>query len=726
MLLENWLSTDLQKDIWTHKYQDENETLDEWLDRVSESSVQEKIKQLIINKKFITGGRILANKGLHKKGKKVTYSNCYVIEPPEDNIESIFEAASKLARTYSYGGGCGLDISNLAPYKAKVNNAAKHSSGAVSFMDLYSLVTGLIAQEGRRGALMLSIICTHPDLLDFIDIKKDLSKVTKANISIRVLDAFMEAIKNNQKWELSFTRKSSGETITKTVEARELFKRMAEMNHDYAEPGMLYWDRIEKWTLLSEDEEFEFAGVNPCAEEPLPKGGSCLISSLNLSAYVINPFTDEAEFDYETFAEDVRTVTIYMNDLLDEGLPLHPLKEQRESVRDWRQIGIGIMGLADMFIKLGVRYGSKESLDLSHKIGKVLINKAMQQSALIAKEKGAYPKYKKSVLNSPFFIHNADEETVKLVSEHGLRNSQLLTIAPTGSISTMFGISGGGEPIFMYSYVRNTESLHNESVSYRVYTPIVEEYMLTKGLKDESELPSFFNTAMDLDYKERIEMQAVWQTYIDAAVSSTVNVPNNFTVEEVEDLYMLAWEKGLKGITIFRDGCKRAGILVSEDSVKEDENVQAVELQKVPSVLDGKRHKVKYQSGDKIGKAYIHIYTDKNNVPIEVWVEPTEVTDKDMGDALGRMTTQFLRFGGTGNNVEQAVKHLKAGKTMMSLPFIVGRLLSDTYYGKFTTGEQQEVKKNNTFGLVECPECKKMEFSKGECVCHSCGYSKCN
>lgn len=430
MKLENWLDTDLQKDIWTYKYQDENESLDEWLDRVSESSVQYKIKNLIVNKKFIPGGRICANKGLHKKGKKVTYSNCYVIEPPEDNIESIFEAASKLARTYSFGGGCGLDISKLAPYKAKVNNAAKHSSGAVSFMDLYSLVTGLIAQEGRRGALMLSIICTHPDLLDFIDVKKDLSKVTKANISIRVLDAFMEAIKNNQQWELSFTRKSSGETITKIVEARELFKRMAEMNHDYAEPGMLYWDRIEKWTLLSEDEEFEFAGVNPCAEEPLPKGGSCLISSLNLSAYVINPFTDEAEFDYTTFAEDVKTVTTYMNDLLDEGLPLHPLQEQRDSVRDWRQIGIGFMGLADMFIKMGIRYGSSESLELSHKIGKVLINKAMQQSALIAKEKGAYPKYKKSVLNSPFFIHNADEETVKLVTLYGLRNSQLLTIAP--------------------------------------------------------------------------------------------------------------------------------------------------------------------------------------------------------------------------------------------------------------------------------------------------------
>lgn len=266
MNLENWLQADLQKDIWKYKYRFEEETLEEFFDRVAESSVKDEIKEMMINKKFLAGGRILANKGLQKKGKRVTFSNCYVISPPQDNLESIFDAGKKLARTYSYGGGCGIDISNLAPKDSLVNNAAKNSSGAVSFMDLYSLITGLIAQKGRRGALMISIKDSHPDLLDFIDLKSDLNKVTKANISIRITDKFMESAKNNQEYTLSFTREETGETIEKVVNAREVLNKLAYMNWDYAEPGALFWDRINNWTLLSnavKEGDFEFAGVNP-------------------------------------------------------------------------------------------------------------------------------------------------------------------------------------------------------------------------------------------------------------------------------------------------------------------------------------------------------------------------------------------------------------------------------------------------------------------------------
>lgn len=264
MNVQEWLGKDNQLgiDIWEKKYRYENETFDDWLERVSGGN--KNVKALILDKKFLFGGRILSNRGLDKKGVKTTLSNCYVIAPPEDNIESIFECASKLARTYSYGGGCGVDISGLAPRGAKVSNTAKETSGAVSFMDLYSLVTGLIGQNGRRGALMISLSCEHPDLEEFIEIKSDLNRVTKANISVRITDKFMAAVKNKTPFTLSFTRVETGETITKEIDAYALFHKLCEMNWDYAEPGMLFWDRIENWNLLSADDNFHYAGTNPC------------------------------------------------------------------------------------------------------------------------------------------------------------------------------------------------------------------------------------------------------------------------------------------------------------------------------------------------------------------------------------------------------------------------------------------------------------------------------
>ena len=336
MRIEDWLGSDNQLgiDIWKRKYRNGNESFEEWLDRVSNKS--EPIKRLIREKKFLFGGRILANRGLNREDAKVTYSNCYVVEAPEDNLESIFECAKKLARTYSYGGGCGTDLSKLSPRGSKVRNAAKESSGAVSFMDLYSLVTGLISQNGRRGALMLSMDCSHPDIEEFIDIKKDLNKVTKANISVRVTDAFMEAVVNDEDWKLEFKREETGEVISKTVKARDLMKKLAYNNWDMGEPGILFWDRISNWSLLSDYSKFDYAGVNPCAEEPLPAGGSCLLGSMNLAEYV----TPDGKFDSPAFSDDVWLVTQAMNDVLDEGLELHPLQEQRDSVRDWRQIGL--------------------------------------------------------------------------------------------------------------------------------------------------------------------------------------------------------------------------------------------------------------------------------------------------------------------------------------------------------------------------------------------------
>lgn len=573
MTVKEWLGEENQLgiDIWTKKYAAEGEDFDSWITRVSGGNKE--IAQYMKEKKFLFGGRILSNRGLDKLGRKVTYSNCYVIEPPKDEIESIFDCAKKLARTYSYGGGCGVDISQLSPKGAKINNAAKETSGAVSFMELYSLVTALIGQNGRRGALMISMDCSHPDILEFIELKTDLEKVTKANVSVRIYKDFMEAVKKGTDYILSYEREATGEVIKKRVPARALFKKITDTSWDYAEPGVLFWDRISSWNLLSNTEEFSYAGVNPCAEEPLPAGGSCLLGSINLSEFVRNPFSESADFDFEELKKCVTASVYALNEVLEEGLPLHPLPEQRESVEKWRQIGLGIMGLADALIKLGVTYGQKETVDICDKIGFVMADTAIAASALLAKEKGRFSGCKvEEIMETPYFLMNTTEETRALVKEYGLRNSQLLTIAPTGTLSTMLGISGGIEPVYANYYERKTESLHGEDVYYRVYTKIVKDYMEAHRIEDDRELPGFFVTAMNLDYKQRIDMQAIWQLHVDASISSTVNLSHGFTKEETEALYMYAYDMGLKGITIYRDGCKRMGILSTK---KKEENKSA-------------------------------------------------------------------------------------------------------------------------------------------------------
>ena len=569
-----WNMDELQKSIWSNKYQYKDESFDDWINRVSGGNL--KIAKLIRERKFLFAGRILANRGLNKKGIKVTYSNCYVLSPPKDNLESIFDTAKNLARTFSYGGGVGFDISNLRPYGAEVHNAAKTTTGAVSFMDLYSMTTGLIGQKGRRGALMISMDVNHPDIEDFIDVKTDLEKVTKANISVRINDKFMKAVENKEKYICRFEVSETKQIIEKEVDAYNLFMKLVTNNWDYAEPGILFWDNIQNHNLLSKDENFKYVGVNPCAEEPLPAGGSCLLGSINLSEFVVEPFTKCAIFDKEKFKNIVADCVIGLNEVLDEGLELHPLKEQRESVRMYRQIGLGVMGIADMLIKLNLRYGSDESISLCEDLARIMLNSAVKQSALIARDLGTFEKYnKEAILKSDFFKNNIDEDVKELVKKYGLRNSQILTIPPTGSISTMLGISGGIEPMFNTSYIRKTESLHDEDVFYKVYTPIVKEYMDFNDILDDKNLGDIFETAMTLKPEERIKMQGAWQKYIDASISSTINLPYEATVEDVYNIYMSAWKNKLKGITIYRDGCKRSGILINDKADKKNKKEEA-------------------------------------------------------------------------------------------------------------------------------------------------------
>lgn len=760
MKVEEWLGKEnrLGIDIWEKKYRNGQESFEEWLNRISGGN--QDIARYIAEKKFLFGGRILSNRGLGDQGRKVTYSNCYVIEPPEDDIESIFECAKKLARTYSYGGGCGVDISKLSPRGAKINNAAKETSGAVSFMELYSMVTSLIGQNGRRGALMLSIDCSHPDVEEFIDLKTDLEKVTKANISVRLHDDFMEAVKSGQEYLLHYTREETGEIIEKQVNAKELFHKIAETNWDYAEPGALFWDRIANWNLLSNTPDFSYAGVNPCAEEPLPAGGSCLLGSINLAAFVENPFTDHARFHFEEFKTCVETAVRALNEVLEEGIPLHPLEEQQKSVKKWRQIGLGIMGLADCLVQLGLSYGEEEAVSMCDRIGFAIADTAIAASARLAKEKGCFEACQvEQLMSTPYFLENTTEQTRELVRKYGLRNSQLLTIAPTGTLSTMLGISGGIEPIYANYYERKTESLHGADVYYKVYTKIVETYMKEFGLKSDKELPEYFVTAMTLDYRQRIDMQAIWQKHIDASISSTVNVANGFTVEETERLYMYAYDRGLKGITIFRDGCKRIGIL-NANAKKETKKVLAGEGLKRGEILlvtddvVGKKRKLITGCGSL---HCIALFDPNTGALLETYLSKGSTGGcNNFMVGLSRMISISARGG---IDIETIVDQLNSSGSCPSYvarratrkdtskgaccPMAVGNALMDMYNemqaelaekikrdpensGK-KTPKPKAVLTEVDVDKMYCPECgEPLVFEEGCNICKSCGWSKCH
>ena len=749
MLVEQWLGKDntLGIDIWNRKYRKGEETFDQWLDRVSNNNSD--VRQAIIDKKFIPGGRILSNRGI--KNTRVTYSNCYVVTPPEDSLESIYESRTKLARTYSYGGGCGIDISNLAPAGAKVHNQAEKTSGAVSFMEGYSMTTEEIGQNGRRGALMISLDCHHPDLMDFIDIKTKEGKVTKANISVRVTDDFMRAVENDEDWVMSFTRKETGDTITKVEKARVIFDKLCENNWNWAEPGILFWDNICNYNLLSNNKDFKYAGTNPCAEEPLPAGGSCLLSSINLSAFV----NEDGKFDFVDFFRVVDLGVTYLNEVLEEGLMLHPLQEQRDSVAKWRQIGLGVMGVADMLIKMHLRYDSDEAIEHCRDVSMGMANHAMYVSARIASHEGMYPGCTSNIESTPFFKANADTLTRNVVERYGMANSQLLTIAPTGTISTMLGISGGIEPIFAKSYRRKTESLHGGTQYYDVLTPIYKDYAEKHGLTVNDKFPEWFVDSSEINYNKRIEMQSAWQKGIDASISSTVNLPNSATIEDVKNIYLNAWKCGLKGITVYRAGCKREGVLVSEEdttgnkTLLKDEDLPRGFIVDCTEELVGKKRKLITGCGSLHVLAY---FNPINGSLQEVYFNKGSTGGcANFMTGLSRMVSLLCRAGvdiisikdqldSTGVCPSYATRTATKHDTSRGscCPMAIGNALLDMWnemQSEVTdvTDYMSEEQPSNDNGSVltktvysKCPECGEPLAREGGCVqCKSCGWSKC-
>ena len=723
MRINDWINEKISKDVLEKKYFLENETFDNWLNRISRN--RSELKQSILDKKFIFAGRILANRGTKLN---TSYSNCTVISTPEDNMESIFDSVKEMALIYKSGLGAGIDLSKLRGRGTKVNNAAKFSSGSVSFMELFNTVTSIISQQGqnRQGALLITLDIFHNDILEFIKIKSSNDKIKFANISVKMHNEFMDNISKNE----------------------EIWKEICENNWDWGEPGILFWDRIKNYNLVSEDNEYEIIGVNACSEKPLKKGGTCNLSSINVSAFIKNSI-----FDWDDFEEICRLSVREMNIIIDESIDRLPLDIHRDSLTKWRNLGIGIIGLADAFIKMKIKYGSKESIIFCDKLMNKMSNTCLQESALESKKYGPYPKYKKDkILKSKYLQTIASDKTIKMVEEYGIRNCELLSIAPGGSISIILNnLSSGIEPHFKLSYHRKTRSIDGEDKIYEIDIPLLKEW---KSENIDEEIPDYFITTNDVNPFDKIKLVSTLQKYVDSSISNTINLPENTSIGDIKKIYMEAYKQGLKGCTVFRENCSRLGILTGvNNKVPVLEKITESFAPKRPEILPCDIHYSTIK-----GTQYILLVGLLDNEPYEIFggkrdnVElPKKYTNgwiKKNGKINGIRTYDLILGSLDDENEQMVIKNIASvfspeigdyTKVLslslrhgIPLRFIIDQLKksSSMNFGTFESscgrvlGKYERTKKKLS---EKCPDCGgDVIMESGCCSCADlCGWSKC-
>ncbi|MBP6882669.1 MAG: adenosylcobalamin-dependent ribonucleoside-diphosphate reductase [Candidatus Levybacteria bacterium] len=597
--------------------------------------------------KFLPGGRILAGAGT---GYDVTYFNCFVIPNPPDSRGGIMENLTDMIEIMAHGGGVGLNLSGLRPRGARVKKVNGFSSGPINWAELYSLATKDIVQQGgsRRGALMLMLHDWHPDIEEFITVKRDLTKINGANLSVCVSDAFMEAVKSDSDWDLAYAdlddpdydkkwngdldewKKNGGKVrVYKTVKAKELWRLICEAAWTSAEPGLHFLDRSNK---RSNTWYFEkLLATNPCGEQPLGAWAVCNLGAMNLAAYV-----NGEEFDYDNFGKDVQVAMRFLDNVIDET---HYFYDQNEKVaKDIRRTGLGILGLADALIKMKLRYGAEESLPTIRKIFQVLRDNAYIASSNIAVEKGSFPKFNKEKYLQGFHIKNLPQDIQELIGKQGIRNAVLLTIAPTGTTSLISGVSSGVEPVYEFEFIRR-----DRLGEHKMFHPLYDAWRLANP---DAPRPDYFASANDLTPEDHVNVQAIAQEYIDSSISKTVNAPSNHTIEDVERLYMMAYDQGLKGVTYMRDG-SRAGVLSRVEEPKKEVVAEKLAVPVTPRVprpmvLNG----TTYKAESPTGKFYVTINQDENEQPFEVFLNNGK-SGSDvmaMADALGRMISFVLRI----------------------------------------------------------------------------------
>ena len=572
--MEHWDDNEISRGILAAKYYHEGETTpQQFIDRVSsifKGDFRERIKEYITDGDFSPAGRTLYAAG--SRGKfKVSMSNCYILPSPEDNLESIFHSNYEIARIFSYGGGIGINISNLRPAGSRVHNVARTSTGAVSFMKIFNTTGEVISQNGRRGAQMVGLNCSHPDIYEFLHIKQNEEKLSSMNISILFTDEFMEAVRDDKEYTLRFHAESTGENIERTIRARDFFREFCETQWDWGDPGALFSDRLNDYHLLAGYDEYQIEITNPCGEFGGNAYNACNLGSINLYNMIDDKFGNAPFLNKEKFKQAVYDGIIALDEIVSYGYETQPLDENRTCIDDWRSLGLGLFGVADALVAMKLAYGSREASAFMENVMKIMLLSALRSSCDRAKMKGTFGRYRREATEkSPIIqmVKELDGGLYEDIQTYGLRNGTLLAIAPTGTISLLMGsFSGGCEPLYKISYERSTHKMEEVNGSFRVYAHSVKDLLryhhLPLTLTDDEIREKFpwVIESHDISFMDRVAMQAVMQKYVDNSISSTVNLKNDATPEDIWNIYLAAWESGCKGITVFRDGCRRGNIL---------------------------------------------------------------------------------------------------------------------------------------------------------------------
>jgi ribonucleoside-diphosphate reductase alpha chain len=720
--------------------------------------------------KFLPAGRILAGAGARRN---VTLFNCFVMGTIPDDMSGIFEHLREAALTMQQGGGIGYDFSTLRPKGAPVKGVGADASGPLSFMDVWDAMCRTIMSAGhRRGAMMATMRCDHPDIESFIEAKQQPGRLRMFNLSVLVTDAFMQAVKEDGPWELKFAG-----TTFRVVRARELWDRIMRATYAAAEPGVIFIDRINRANNLYYCETIQ--ATNPCGEQPLPPYGACLLGSINLTTLIREPFGADAHLDLEALQRLVAVAVRMMDNVVD--VSNFPLPMQTHEARAKRRIGLGVTGLADALILCEARYGSARSVELTSQWMRALTRAAYLASAEIAKEKGPFPLYERDAYLKSEFIKSLDQDVQDAVAAHGIRNALVTSIAPTGTISLFAdNVSSGLEPVFSFKYTRNV-LLPDGSRQPEEVTDYA--YRLFHRLKGEdAPLPDYFVDAQTLSPQDHVLMQATVQKHIDSSISKTINCPVDLSFEAFKDVYMMAYDTGCKGCTTYRPNEVTGAVLEVKEKDKEKARQPELPLAYKPAAarpqdifeagavvymtqpldrpeaLPGQTYKVRWPESDHAIYITLNdIVQDGRRRPFEIFINSKNMEHYAWTVGLTRMISAVFRRGG---DVSFVVEELKAvfdprggswveGKYVPSLLAAIGDVIERHMIAigflPDPRKEQQELERmaarkvanladglgNGDAGgmrLRHCPKCNSPSLIRQEgCdLCTSCGYSKCS
>ncbi|KFI30582.1 ribonucleoside-diphosphate reductase, adenosylcobalamin-dependent [Haematobacter massiliensis] len=701
--------------------------------------------------RFLPAGRIIAGAGT---GRSVTLFNCFVMGTIPDSMAGIFDMLKEAALTMQQGGGIGYDFSTIRPRGAEVKGVAADASGPLSFMDVWDAMCRTIMSAGsRRGAMMATMRCDHPDIEDFIKAKRDPARLRMFNLSVLVTDAFMAAVKADGPWDLSF-----GSKVYRTVQARDLWNGIMRSTYDYAEPGVIFIDRINAMNNLAYCETI--SATNPCGEQPLPPYGACLLGSVNLARLVSDPFGAEARMDLDVLDDLVRVAVRMMDNVVDASR--FPLPSQAAEAAAKRRIGLGVTGLADALLMLGLRYGSEEAAERTEEWLHAIARSAYLASADLAAEKGAFPLFDVEKFLSSGSLREMDEDVRAAIREKGIRNALLTSIAPTGTISLYAGnVSSGIEPVFAYAYTRKVLQKDGSRTEEEVVDYAVRLWRERFG---DAPLPEWFVDAQSLAPLDHVRMQAAAQKWIDSSISKTINCPEDISFDAFKDVYLAAYETGCKGCTTYRPNSVTGSVLtVAEPKVEPAPAAAPVEERPVraatggevvylsdpldrPQALEGQTYKLKWpDSNHAIYITVNDIVVGGQRLPFEVFINSKNMEHYAWTVALTRMISAVFRRGG---DVSFVVEELKAvfdprggawmeGRYVPSILAAIGGVIERHLVTiGFIAGEGQGLKSDPRADRVvvgekrgpACPSCGgyDLHMAEGCMTCLDCGYSKCS